>query len=118
MTNQKNITKGDAYQVLKKWLGQGLLTSTGQWNLIISTIFALNCYCFFTISGDHWHRHRKLLTPAFHFGILERFVEVFENNGEVLVNKLAKHADKSSFDVYNYVSLCALDNMIGERTCH
>ena len=30
LTNQKNITKGDAYTTLKRWLGKGLLTSTGE----------------------------------------------------------------------------------------
>lgn len=30
-----------------------------------------------SVSGERWHSHRKLITPTFHFNILESFVDVF-----------------------------------------
>ncbi|KRT82267.1 cytochrome P450, partial [Oryctes borbonicus] len=69
------------------WLGDGLLTST----------------------GSKWHRHRKLLTPAFHFKILESFMDVFTEKSQMLVDILAKEANGKAFNVYPYITRCALD---------
>ncbi|KAJ4450388.1 hypothetical protein ANN_01809 [Periplaneta americana] len=59
----------------------------------------------------HWHAHRKLLTPAFHFRILEQFVDVFNNNGNILLENLSKHVNGPDFEIKPYVQLCALDNI-------
>jgi cytochrome P450 family 4 len=57
---------------------------------------------------------RKLITPAFHFKILEQFVEVFNTKAGILVEKLADHVDGSEFDIWPYLSLCALDSICGK----
>lgn len=62
-------------------------------------------------SGNHWRKHRKIITPAFHFSILDGFVEVFDSQAKKLTEKLSKEIDKSTFDVYPYVTLCSLDIM-------
>ncbi|XP_034479241.1 cytochrome P450 4p1-like [Drosophila innubila] len=62
------ITKGDMYRFLQPFLKSGLLTSTGQ----------------------HWHARRKLLTPAFHFKILEQFLEVFKQESVKVIDLLQK----------------------------
>lgn len=67
-------------------------------------------YC---ISGDKWRKHRKIITPAFHFQILEEFVDVFNSAGDILVRKLAEQCDKSSVDIYPFVTRCALDIICG-----
>ncbi|KAK7864374.1 hypothetical protein R5R35_010972 [Gryllus longicercus] len=83
-----NITKGWLYDYLHPWLGTGLLTSTGQ----------------------KWFAHRKLITPTFHFKILENFQEVFVEKTQILVEKLQKEVGNSKgFDVYPYITRCALD---------
>ncbi|XP_049837545.1 cytochrome P450 4C1-like isoform X2 [Schistocerca gregaria] len=87
MTSSELITKADSYSFLHPWLGDGLLTST----------------------GPKWHSHRKMITPAFHFSILDNFVEVFAEKSEVLVNLLKTKADGQSFDMYPYITRCALD---------
>jgi cytochrome P450 len=65
-------------------------------------------------AGQRWATHRKLLTPAFHFKMLENFVDVFNRNGKILVKKLSSHVNGLEFDVTPYMTLCALDNISGE----
>lgn len=55
-----------------------------------------------------------MLTPAFHFKILEDFVEVFNHKSEVLVGKLSEKATGEEFDIFNIVTLCALDIILGK----
>jgi cytochrome P450 family 4 len=65
-------------------------------------------------AGQRWATHRKLLSPAFHFRILENFVDVFNRNGKILVEKLSSQVKGPEFDVTPYMTLCALDNISGE----
>ncbi|XP_063612530.1 cytochrome P450 4c3-like [Penaeus indicus] len=87
LSSQKHLDKSRDYNFLHPWLGTGLLTST----------------------GTKWHSRRKLLTPAFHFKILEDFVEVFNQQSSCMVQRLQKKADGKTFDVFPYITLCALD---------
>lgn len=86
LSSRKLLVKADFYDMLKSWLGTGLLIS----------------------NGAKWHTRRKITTPAFHFKILEDFVEVFDKNSEILVEKL-KTFEGRSFDVFPLIGLCALD---------
>ena len=88
LSSQELITKSDFYDFLHEWLGFGLLTSTGK----------------------KWKRRRRMITPTFHFTILNEFVQVFEEQSNVLVNKLRKLADNDgAIDVQKPIGLCALD---------
>jgi cytochrome P450 family 4 len=69
---------------------------------------------YFCSAGQRWANHRKLLTPAFHFKVLENFVDVFNRNGNILVEKLSSLVNGPEFDVTPYMTLCALDNISGE----
>ncbi|GLH02317.1 Cytochrome P450 4C1 [Gryllus bimaculatus] len=83
-----NVKKGMLYDFLHPWLGTGLLTSTGQ----------------------KWHTHRKLITPTFHFKILETFQDIFTKNSQILVQKLNKEVgNESGFDIFPYITRCTLD---------
>ncbi|XP_069680205.1 cytochrome P450 4C1-like isoform X3 [Periplaneta americana] len=87
LNNTKMIDKAIHYKFLHPWLGTGLITST----------------------GTKWHSHRKLITPSFHFKILENFVPIFAKNCDILVNKLKKEIGREVFDIYPYISACTLD---------
>jgi cytochrome P450 len=63
---------------------------------------------------QHWATHRKLLTPAFHFKVLENFVDVFNRNGKILVEKLSSHVNCPEFDGTPYMTLCTSENISGE----
>lgn len=60
------MKKSRLYQYLEGWLSKGLLTST----------------------GSKWQSRRKLLTQAFHFNILQKFVGVFIDETDFLVKKI------------------------------
>ncbi|KAK6630020.1 hypothetical protein RUM44_005755 [Polyplax serrata] len=88
LKSTKHSEKSFGYEFLKPWLGTGLLTS----------------------KGAKWSAHRKLITPTFHFSILQNFVEVFQRNSTILVTKLQVKADTGEvFDMFPLVTLCALD---------
>ncbi|XP_070494539.1 cytochrome P450 4d1-like [Chironomus tepperi] len=87
LTDVKLITKAKEYKYLEPWLKTGLLTSTNQ----------------------KWMLRRKALTPAFHFKILDEFVEIFDKQSSILIEKLKAHDGKGSFNAFPVVALAALD---------
>lgn len=88
----KSIKKSFAYDYLEPWLGTGLLIST----------------------GEKWFQRRKIITPTFHFKMLEGFLDVFNKEADILVSKLKSKAGKEEFNIYDYVTLYALDSICGE----
>ncbi|XP_051155958.1 cytochrome P450 4C1-like [Leptopilina boulardi] len=86
----EHITKAHLYDILQLFLGDGLLIS----------------------NGEKWYHDRKLLTPAFHFGLLEQSIEFMWEKAEILVqcieNELKGNSGKS-IDFFKYSIKCALD---------
>jgi cytochrome P450 len=67
------------------------------------------------ISGAKWHKRRKMLTPAFHFKILEEFVPVFNDNIQIFISKLRGLVNKKDgVDIVPLVTYCALDIICGK----
>jgi cytochrome P450 family 4 len=56
-----------------------------------------------------------MITPTFHFNILQNFVEVFSEKSEILVSKLQKEVGSQPFDLYPYITKCALDIICGKK---
>lgn len=56
-----------------------------------------------------------MLTPTFHFSILEDFLEVMNEQAEILVEKLEQHAGKGPFNCFSLITLCALDIICGKQ---
>lgn len=76
-TNNKNYVKSYGYRVLKVLLGEGLLTS----------------------EGDFWRKQRRLMQPGFHRDRLSSFVKTYADMGEELVDKLEAMPDGKEVDV-------------------
>ncbi|XP_058454993.1 cytochrome P450 4C1-like [Malaya genurostris] len=85
----KHAQKSFIYDFLKPWLGEGLLIS----------------------NGEKWFQRRRIITPTFHFKVLEHFVTVFDKETNVMVENLKKHVDGKEFDMYDYITLMALDSI-------
>ncbi|KAI2474250.1 hypothetical protein C4B38_000320 [Diabrotica virgifera virgifera] len=93
LNNTKHLEKDVFYDLLQNWLGQGLLTS----------------------KGVEWHKRRKILTPAFHFSILQEFAEVFNKEVSLLVEDIKKSCSKPYIDVVKPISEFTLYS-IGETS--
>lgn len=88
VVNSNNFNeKSEFYSFLHSWLGTGLLTSSGQ----------------------KWQNHRKIITPTFHFQILENFIPTFATKSDILVEKLSAFCGKGDFDISQHILLCTLD---------
>ncbi|XP_063696604.1 cytochrome P450 4d1-like isoform X2 [Culicoides brevitarsis] len=87
--NGKTTKKSNLYDFIEPWLGTGLLISYGK----------------------KWHNRRKIITPSFHFKILEKFIEVFNEQDKILVQKLNEHVGKDEFNIYSNINAIALDNV-------
>uniref|UniRef100_A0A1Y1JZK3 Cytochrome P450 n=4 Tax=Photinus pyralis TaxID=7054 RepID=A0A1Y1JZK3_PHOPY len=73
LTNNENLEKSRIYEFLQVWLGTGLLTS----------------------KDTKWHYRRKLITPAFHFGILKNFSKTMIERSELLIQNLELECNKA-----------------------
>lgn len=114
----KYIEKSFHYNFLKPWLRDGLLLSSGiDWFNWISLGNFVNVFVYYKI-GKKWHNRRKIITPAFHFKILERFVEIFDRLGNTVIDKLYHLDDQSrdeGLEFRNIAALYALDVMCGKK---
>lgn len=88
------LEKSYHYDYLKPWLGDGLLTS----------------------SGNIWRFRRRLLGPSFHFNILQSFVPVFDRKSRFLVRKINKllyenemESKSVVLDITPLITACTLD---------
>ena len=65
------------------------------------------------IDGEEWRRHRKIVSAALHINILEKFVETFAKNSDILTNKLKDLADGiTAHDIAPYLIRCTLDIIV------
>lgn len=86
------INKADEYRFFEPWIGEGLVTS----------------------KKVKWRFRRKILTPAFHFRILNDFLPIMNEEATKLIRKLnqRKYLDKNKvIDITPLIALCTLDTI-------
>ncbi|XP_073846354.1 cytochrome P450 4e2-like [Musca autumnalis] len=84
------IDKSDMYDMLQVWLGEGLVNS----------------------NGSKWHKRRKMITPSFHFKILQDFHITMNSSAGKFVEKLRTASDGGQiFDFQKLVHNLTLDVM-------
>eukprot|EP00105_Crassostrea_gigas_P039418 XP_019923566.1 PREDICTED: cytochrome P450 4A4-like [Crassostrea gigas] len=78
-----------SYSLMRPWIGDGLLLS----------------------SGKKWDRNRRMMTPAFHQGVLRNYVQIFYESGLKLLDKWSKEVDEP-VETFHHISLLTLDSMM------
>ncbi|XP_065886542.1 cytochrome P450 4X1-like isoform X1 [Dysidea avara] len=79
------------YRFFHKWLGDGLVFS----------------------SGEKWKRHRRMLTPAFHFDILKQYIPVYNEMSHKLLEIWSELAETGeSVEITGYLHLYTFDIML------
>lgn len=94
LSNPAHNTKGQVYDLLHNWLKHGLLTS----------------------SGFKWQTRRKILTPAFHFNILQQYVQVFNEEADELVSILKQECRKSYVNITAHTTQFTLKTIAGKNS--
>ncbi|CAN7939785.1 unnamed protein product, partial [Ixodes hexagonus] len=97
LSTNTNLRKPFLYDFLAGWLGKE--------SMVLAT-------------GDIWRFKRKLMTPAFHFRVLENYITIFNQNGDLLVKRLGSFIDKAPQEpvrLFENTQKCTLD-IIGEVT--
>ncbi|XP_046915911.1 cytochrome P450 4c3-like [Dermatophagoides farinae] len=75
-SNHTFLDKDHHYRMMKPWLNEGLLVS----------------------GGNKWRHRRKLLTPTFHFNILEQFITVMNEQAQILSNVIEQKQQHTDGD--------------------
>ncbi|XP_039304610.1 cytochrome P450 4C1 [Solenopsis invicta] len=82
LNSTKHLDKSIIYKLFHPWLSTGLLTS----------------------GGSKWQSRRKILTPAFHFNILQQFVEILIKEGENMTRSLKNAECTVTKDLLPFIS--------------
>ncbi|GAB6033121.1 Cytochrome P450 4V2 [Chamberlinius hualienensis] len=78
--------KGVHYKLLYPWMGDGLLFST----------------------GAKWRERRRMITPTFHFRILEEFRGIMNKQAAILADILTENTN-NYFNIHPYITRASLD---------
>lgn len=65
------------------------------------------------LAGQKWHSRRKLITPAFHFNILDVFSDIFFEKTSLFIDILKNLPEGQAIDIMPYITNCALDIICG-----
>uniref|UniRef100_G3MRD9 Cytochrome P450 n=1 Tax=Amblyomma maculatum TaxID=34609 RepID=G3MRD9_AMBMU len=84
LTNSQNLNKAFLYQMMRPWIGNGILL----------------------IEKSIWRPRRKLLTPAFHFRVMDDYAPIMNRRAREMVRKLDA-VGTGVFDVLPIVRLAA-----------
>ncbi|KAL7289826.1 hypothetical protein TKK_0016225 [Trichogramma kaykai] len=87
LSSTKCINKKFVYNNLEPWLKLGLLTSSGQ----------------------KWHQRRKILTPAFHFNILKKYMEITNEQGKQAIKESRAAGKENDVPLLSFCSKYTLN---------
>lgn len=63
--------------------------------------------------GKKWHDRRKIVSPAFHFQMLEKFAETFDRLSNTFIKKLHEYEADADIELFHLIGLFTLDVVCG-----
>lgn len=93
LTNMKFLSKSSQYRFVSVMWGDGLLASTNQ----------------------KWFNRRRIITPTFHFKILEQFFEIFVKHNKMLLEKIGEKANGKPFDIFPLATNSVMNSLCGKQ---
>ncbi|KTG44342.1 hypothetical protein cypCar_00033170, partial [Cyprinus carpio] len=103
-----------AYKFFIPWLGKITQKTT-----VLMMIEQINLSFFnygdglLVSAGQKWFRHRRLLTPGFHYDVLKPYVKLVSDSTKVMLDKWEVYAkSEESFELFKHVSLMTLDSIM------
>jgi cytochrome P450 family 4 len=89
MTDRRFLSKSSQYSFLHGALGEGLLFS----------------------SNEKWFNRRRIITPTFHFKILEQFFEVFNRQNHILMDRIRSQSNGEPFNIFPMITTSVLNSL-------
>uniref|UniRef100_A0A8C9V6N2 aromatase n=1 Tax=Scleropages formosus TaxID=113540 RepID=A0A8C9V6N2_SCLFO len=88
-----------------------LLLASG---VLIKTAACVSGQGLLLSNGEHWSRHRRLLTPAFHFDILKNYVTIFNKSTDIMHEKWCRLVEEGQncLDMFEQISLMTLHSLL------
>lgn len=62
-------------------------------------------------NGGKWHSRREYIIPSFHSSILQQYLDIFNEELKIMLDKLEPHSNEKDFDIKPFISLAALDSI-------
>jgi cytochrome P450 family 4 len=95
LSSSKHTRKIFFYRFLDNFLGKGLITS----------------------DVETWKTHRRILQPAFHLQVLQKFIDSFAASADRLANKLSRQ-DGNELDITKFVNDAVYEILNGILLLH
>ncbi|TGZ32209.1 Cytochrome P450 4C1, partial [Temnothorax longispinosus] len=100
LSSTQHIKKNFFYDILRPWMGNGILINEGK----LQKNFLVYEMSIVYISGAKWHSIRRTLTPTFHFNILQQHAEILIKEGENMTMSLKNTGGTVVKDLVPFVS--------------
>lgn len=68
---------------------------------------------WFIVKGEKWRHRRKLLTPAFHFNILKKYMEITNEEVQIMIESLRNEGKENVQSLVQFCSKHTLNIVCG-----
>lgn len=67
-----------------------------------------------SVAGQQWKVHRKMLNPSFSYNITNQFLPIFNKHIRTMIKCIKNKCDQPAFDILHVLKNCSMDMICGE----